>query len=308
MISNANGTIVLSSLGWVDGDALWVFDAASGRAETMPLKTGARYSSLHHAAGAERFAVGHHFAGARFELSVRTFADPSRVEARAVVSDRERTLTGDAAVWRDVPRLFVEYLAFSPWADFALISVSPLGEALSLQRFDWFDDSYDKAYQGITGVLRLPADDLALVSVQRSSRLVLHDLETGKARRFIDLAGRGGNPLLAFRHGGAELWATDYDTLVVLDAHDWQILRSARLQDAHAGTGQFIGHFAFATDGTCVVARPFSGDVVSVGGARLEIERSARLGQQPLEVAALPAGRVVARDWKTGALLRGVLA
>ena len=30
-------------------------------------------------------------------------------------------------------------------------------------------------------------------------------------------------------------------------------------------------------------------------------------GRRPLEVAALPRGEVVARDWKTGDLLRGKL-
>jgi hypothetical protein len=33
----------------------------------------------------------------------------------------------------------------------------------------------------------------------------------------------------------------------------------------------------------------------------------ARLGAQPLHVAALADGDVVARDWKTGAVLRGRL-
>jgi len=37
------------------------------------------------------------------------------------------------------------------------------------------------------------------------------------------------------------------------------------------------------------------------------MKSSAKVGQQPLEVVALPGGGIVARDWKTGDLLRGTL-
>jgi hypothetical protein len=162
----------------------------------------------------------------------------------------------------------------------------------------------------VTGVLHLPTSDeqnLALVSVQRSSRLVLHDLDTGKARRLIDLADRGGNPMMKLHSANNELWATDYDTLVVLDTRDWHVQRQRRLQDAAAGTQQFIGDFAFAPDGRCVIARPFSGDVVAVSDDSLKVVKKAKLGHEPLEVAPLTSGRIVARDWKTGALLCGNL-
>jgi hypothetical protein len=56
-----------------------------------------------------------------------------------------------------------------------------------------------------------------------------------------------------------------------------------------------------------VVARPFSADVVGVDVATLKITQSAKLGRQPLELVALPDGEVIARDWKTGDLLRGRL-
>ena len=56
-----------------------------------------------------------------------------------------------------------------------------------------------------------------------------------------------------------------------------------------------------------MVARPFSGDVVGIDAATLKIRRSAKLGREPLELAALPGGEVVARDWKTGDVLHGKL-
>jgi hypothetical protein len=145
--------------------------------------------------------------------------------------------------------------------------------------------------------------------VQRSSELVLHNLATGRKNRSIDLGGRRGNPIVQLGSGGNEIWASDYDTLVVLERKEWRIVRSARLQRSAAGTRQFIGDYSFAPgEQTCVVARPFSGDVVSVDAATLKIRRSAKLGRQPLEVMALPGGEAVARDWKTGDLLRGRLA
>ena len=307
MISNPEGTTALSSLGWVDHDGLWRFNVASGETDTIPLRTGGRYSSLHYL-GSDRFAVAHHFDGRRFEVSVRSFSSPGDVLAHAVLEDGENSVAGEPAAWSGVPLLYVEYLHFAPWNDFALLRISPTTGKADVQRLQWYDDSYDKGYQGVIDVLALPDDTCALVSVQRSSRLILHDLETGTQRRSIDLGGRGGNPRLALRELGKEVWASDYDALVVLGTADWQVLRSARLQSAFTGTQQFIGDFCFAPDqALCAVARPFNGDVVAVDLASLRIKSSAKLGRQPLEAVALSGGKIVARDWKTGDLLLGSL-
>jgi len=307
LISNPEGTTALSSLGWVDHDGLWRFNVASGETDTIPLRTGGRYSSLHYL-GSDRFAVAHHFDGRRFEVSVRSFSSPGDVLAHAVLEDGENSVAGEPAAWSGVPLLYVEYLHFAPWSDFVLLKISPSTGKVDVQRLQWYDDSYDKGYQGVIDVLALPDDTCALVSVQRSSRLILHDLETGTQRRSIDLGGRGGNPRLALRELGKEVWASDYDALVVLGTADWQVLRSARLQSAFTGTQQFIGDFCFAPDqALCAVARPFNGDVVAVDLASLRIKSSAKLGRQPLEAVALPGGKIVARDWKTGDLLLGSL-
>jgi hypothetical protein len=308
MITNPAGTIVVSSVGWVEKDALWVLDPSSGWPETIPLDTGAMWASLH-SSGTDRFAVAHHFDGQHLEISVRSFAAPRAVLAWAVVADGGSRLHGDAAAWSDVPRLYVEHLAFAPWEDSVLVSVTPAAGRVDVQRLEWYDRSFDKDYQGVLGVVVLPDAETALISVQRSSRLVVHDLHTGQRRRFVDLGDHVCNPLLELRNGGAELWTIDYDTLLVLRTADWKVLRKARLQRAPAGTQAFLGHLAFAPDqDLCVVARPFSGDVVAVEPARLRIERVASLGHEPLEVTALHGGAIVARDWRTGALLTGTLA
>jgi hypothetical protein len=307
MIANPERTTIVSSAGWVDHDALWCFDVDSGKTETIALGTGARYVSLH-SNGSERFVVAHHFDGRRVELSVRTFSNPGVVLGRAVLADGESTFAGDPSAWRDVPLLYVEYLEFALWKDFVLLKVSPTTGKMEVQRLEWYDDSYDKGYQGVIGVLELPGDGGALVSVQRSSRLILHDLETGRQRRSIHLGDRCGNPRLELRDSGKEVWASDYDTLVVIRTEDWQIQRLSRLQPADAGTQQFIGDFSFVPgQGLCAVARPFSGDIVGIDVRTLKIKRSVSFGRQPLEVVALPSGEVIARDWKTGDLLRGKL-
>lgn len=307
MISNPTRTVVLSSLGWVDRDAIWLFDVGASRHERVPLGSGARHVSLH-SKGGSRFSVGHHFGGKRFEVTVRDFSAPTEVIARAWVEEGRRGLFGDASAWIDVPRLYVEYLAFAPWNDCVLITVSPAANEVEVQWLEWYDGRYDKGYQGLVGILELPGEPLALISVQRSSLLILYDLEAGRARRSIALCDRGGNPKLALRRSGEEIWATDYDTLVVLNRDDWRIARSVRLQDADAGMQQFIGDFSFAPDAElCAVARPFSGDIVGLDMVTFKIECAAKLRRQPLDVAALAGGEVIARDWKTGAFSRGRL-
>jgi hypothetical protein len=307
MISNPERTVLVSSVGWVDHDFLWRYDVRTSTVERISLGTGARYLSLD-SSGAGRFSVVHHFDGARLELTVHSFSNPKDVLARASVNSREKKLDGDAADWGDIPLLYVDYLDFAPWKDFILLKISPSIGRIDVQRLEWYDETFDKGYQGVIDVLELPGEDCALVSVQRSSQLVLHDLETGMKKGAIDLGGRGGNPKLQLRKGGAEIWASDYDTLVVIQREGWRIIRRARLQGAGPGAQQFIGDFSFAPDeDSCVVARPFSGDVVGIDSVTLKIKRAAKLGRQPLEVIALPRGEVVARDWKTGDVLRGKL-
>src|SRR5438093_2564210 len=153
MISNPERTTLLSSLGWVDHDALWRFDVTAGRTDSIPLGSGARYVSLH-SWGADRFSVGDHFDGARFEVTVHSFSDPREVLARAVVKEGDKKLVGDPSAWRDVPHLYVEYLAFAPWKDFVLLKVCPSTDLLELHRLVWFVYSYDKVYNNGIGVIQ----------------------------------------------------------------------------------------------------------------------------------------------------------
>ena len=307
MLASADRTILLSSLGWVDHDSLWHFDVPAGRVDRVPLESGARYVSLH-AAAPDRFVVAHHFDGRRFELSVRTFADPTDVLARATIDADERTVTGDASAWAGAPDVYVEYLSVSPWRDHVLVALDPSARTIDVQALAWYDTRYDKDYQGVVDAIRLAGERVALVSIQRSSELVVHDLASGAGVGRIALAGRAGNPALRYRPGTREIWASDYDTIAVIDGARRRVVRKKRLQSAAAGTQQFIGTYSFAPDGTrCVVARPFSADVVELACDSLRIERTAAVGRQPFDAMTVGDDRVVARDWKTGDALVGTL-
>jgi len=216
---------------------------------------------------------------------------------------------GDATTWSNVPRCHVPYLRFSPWKDFAMVVIDPAEPGLVVQRLGWYDDdAYDKGYQGVTSALEIRGEDAALVSIQRSSTVVVHDLRTGERRGTIDLEGRRGNPELHDSPSTGELWTSDYDTLVVLDRATHRHLRKRRVQDSDAGTMKFIGGFTLGRDAaTCLVARPFSNDVLELDGPTLKTLRTTAVSGQPLEVAYVDADHVVARDWKTGRLLEGTL-
>jgi hypothetical protein len=303
VIVSPDRRIVISSFGWVEHDALWRFDAASGAVATIRLGSGARWVSVHHS-GTPYFSVAHHFDGPRFELTVREFDRPGDVVASARVDEGPAVIEGASDAWQSVPELYTTYLRCEPWNDYVLVRIATEPPALTLHGFPWFDSTFDKGYQGVIEVLKIPGRETAIVSVTRCSDLFLHDLGSGRSDGRIRLAGALGNPHIEFAPRERDLWATDYDTLVVVDGVRWRAIRSARLQAASPGTQLFIGGFSFAPDeDVCFVARPFNRDVAAVDVRTLKPRRSVPVSGQPFDVAALGGGRFVARDWKTGALL-----
>jgi hypothetical protein len=294
MIASPDRRVVLSSLAWVDGDAIWCFDAASNTARTIPQNTGARSTSLH-SSGNERFVAVHHFNGEKFMASVSLFSAPE-LTVSSVGYENGRSVTGgNADAWNGMPALFVEYLG-APWNDYVLITID--AGRPQIQRLEWYDAAYDKGRQQPVDVVAGPDPRYAFISVQHSSELVVHDLETGHAKAKIGLGAALGSSKLTRR--SSEVWASDYDTMVVLDAQSLRGLRKQRLQRG----GQFIGDYSFCSDGACCIARPYSGDVIAVND-RLKVQRIAKVGRQPYEAIELPGGNVIARDGKTGEPLTG---
>jgi len=296
---------VVSSLGWVDGGTIWVLDVATGR--TRSLRVGdAKYLSLH-AGRSGHFAAVHHYDADRLVITAHSFSQPDEVLSRCIVSQDDRGIEGSPSPWQHLPRHYVAYLVQPAWSEFALVTVDTSG-AVTLQTFEWYDDSYDKGYQGIVGVTEIPDSKLVLVSVQRSSKPILYDPDARRKVGELVLSESHGNPSLYFRRAQSELWAEDYDTLLRVEPGSWRILQSRKLQEAAAGPAQFIGQFTFNSDESiCAVARPFSGDVIGLNPKNLRTKYRAKLGRQPLEVALLRDRRVFARDWKSGDLLQGSL-
>ncbi|MCI0483250.1 MAG: hypothetical protein L0Y78_01575 [candidate division NC10 bacterium] len=306
MIRDRQGLAFLSAMGWVDRGSLWCFDPTREIETRIPL-SDANYLSLH-AGSNDYFSVVHHFDGNRVEVTAHRFAAPPDVLSRASVGNGSSRLTGDLSVWEFLPRYYVAYYTCPAWSDFALLCIDQHRGTVEVQTFDWYNEDYDKGCQGIVSVTEVPGQDLLIVSIQRDSHPVLYDPIVRRKVGQIGLAGRGGNPRLYFRRTAGELWADDYDTIVRIDPASWRVLASRRLQSAAEGCAQFIGKFAFdSAESVCTVARPFSGDVIGLDPRTLRIWYRCKTGGQPLEVGILGDMRVFARDWKSGALLKGRL-
>ena len=304
MLTDAAGTVAVSNLGWVDHGSLWTFHASDRRSTVLPIGD-ASHLTLH--PGMEgHFSVVQH-ANTRVTIAVHHFADVGRALAAATIGPEGTSFSGDEFAWRYVPSNYTAFLQRPVTSDFVLIRLNAPRQQAHVHPFEWFNDTdYDKGYQGIVGVTEVPGEELLLVSVQRDSRLVLYDPHERVKRGSIKLAGRGGNPDLFFRRRAAELWAVDYDTVLKIEPESWRAITSRRLQDSDlSGSAQFVGSLWFNAEETiCVVARPFSGDVVALDPADLTIKAVVPIGGQPLEAVILASGHVIARDWQTGKLLQ----
>ena len=306
MITNTTATQVVSTIGWVDRGALWV--CAVG--DLSPRKISLSDTKwLHIKKGRDDFfAVVHHWGGEKLEISAHSHSEPARVVSRISL---HRTTSGPPAitwegerfVWEQLPHAFSAYTRFSQFVSFGEFQLVVVNDSqdIELQRLEWFDDSYDKGYQGIVDVTEVPDSSLVIVSIQRDSAPVLHDPIKKQAVRKLHLANRGGNPEFYLRSAAKEFWVADYDYMVKLNAETFEVLGAERIQTAASGTRQFIGNFCFNLDESlCLVARPFGGDVAFLDTASMRRTHRIELRRQPLDVGLLADGTVVARDWKTG--------
>jgi hypothetical protein len=60
MFADDKGTVLVSSMGWVDRSDLWVLEVMSGTPRRVPIGTKAKYL-MPHAGATGYFSVGHHF-------------------------------------------------------------------------------------------------------------------------------------------------------------------------------------------------------------------------------------------------------
>ncbi len=309
MFAGTSESHLVSHMGWVDHGAVWWCETSTARPTHVRLGEATRLTL--YPGSNDLFGVVHYFEGKRFEISAHAMSSPAGARSGIRVDGARASFNGDLAVWADLPHA---YLASKGATDEPLLLlIDPARHAVEWQGLDWYDSSYDRMYQAVTSVTEVPGTPLLVFTVQRSSTLILYDPSTRTCVKKVALAGGGGNPAVRFRRTVAEVWASDYDTLLRLDTATWSIRNSVRLQGptidgSDIVTRAFIGDFSFnREESLCAVARPFKGDVVAVDTEGFEVTHRASLGRQPLDVVLLSDRRVFARDWKTGDLLRGTL-
>lgn len=308
MILNQVETQIITSLGWVDHGAFLVWDIESDETRRIAVSDADHVALL--PGRDDYFAVVHNRDRGGYAVSVRHIAAPDDVLANAVVEGGVGRLEGDSDAWRTVPHSYSGYdPGGSDGAPYTLLLIDASASTCEVQRMEWFnDESYDLMYQGMGSPVEVPGELVVLIPIQRSSQPVIYDVSSRAVVGRLKLADRFGNPSLRFRTP-TELWADDYDTILRLDRDGWAKRDERLLQPTnHEDVRQFIGSWAFdASRSLCVVGRPFSGDVVGIDTQTFATTKRAVLGGQPLEVAVLSDGRVLARDWKSGRALRGEL-
>lgn len=171
----------------------------------------------------------------------------------------------------------------------------------------WFsEEGYDTTWQEPLRAYEVPGSQTLVITVQRASHLVLYDPRERRVVGGIELdRSRSGNSSIYFRRHADEMWVDNYDTLLRLRPGSWEVLDSLRLQEEQDGMGKYIGSFWFPSqENVCVVARPFSGDVVLVDPGLFRVLETVPLGGKPLDAVLLRDGTVIARDWENNQLLR----
>ncbi|HLJ65498.1 MAG TPA: hypothetical protein VKT70_15400, partial [Stellaceae bacterium] len=190
MIFNPAAGIVIDSLGWVDKGALWAFDIAS-QTENL-IASDLAGASIRTGEGGF-FRVWHPKC-ADSMVSIRHVGAPGIERAAVRFRGAKPEFSGDVELWR-----FVEtaVLMFAPPHHEKLIKIDPIGRRVVELDPSWYlRGGYDLVYQGLIDCLTLPDENRVIVSVQRSSKLVVIDIEENRPVGSIELADRGGNPNL----------------------------------------------------------------------------------------------------------------
>jgi hypothetical protein len=285
---------LIDNLGWIDRGALWTYDVVKRIERLVPVE-GASFLSLR--AGRQGFFRVVHGESHDSAISIRYGLDPGYEVASVRIRNGLPVFEGDSSLWE-----FVDDLArVSDGSKPELVRIDAVKSQVKKLDLSWYSAAdYDLGYQALVDAWLIPGSDLVIVSVQRSSRLVVLDAVENRRVAEVPLKNRGGNPMIQMR-SAVDFVASDYDTLCRVDLTTMSVASSKRLQvTSTPNTSLFIGGFVVQDDGTCVVARPYSGDVLLVDSERFELISSAPVGGQPLSVHRLPGKRLIRRDWKSG--------
>ena len=215
MILDGQERFIVSSVGWVQRGGLVRRDLHTGELANYP-SDGSDYLRLY-AIDADRFmTAGHAPERDILTLSVRRFDAPGSILWSLAVTPKSQTLSGDPAAARGIRRHHLATFKNGGRWDFHLVTINPDSTEATLGELPWYNgQAYDIGYQGLVDVVPLTGSPLVLVSVQRSSTVVVHDPAEAREVASFNLAGCGGNPILTVV--GNELWTIDYDTFVRVD-------------------------------------------------------------------------------------------
>jgi hypothetical protein len=90
----------------------------------------------------------------------------------------------------------------------------------------------------------------------------------------------------------------------LVDLQAMRTVATTRLQYDIKGVRSFVGDVRIDGDGL-VIAGPFSRDVLLLDRNDFTIIARAHFGYEPLQAVQLAGAEMLARDWKSGAVLRG---
>lgn len=301
MILNSAETKLISSQGWADKGSFCVVDTKDDSISKFNLEN-AEYTCVQKIEN-NCFLCSHHFRGEKLVLTTHSFEKPESIIGRIEIKNREADFNGDGHIWQNAPRFIVEWLKDDFSDDYYLLEIKPFENKVDFHLIEWFHaDEYDRGYQGLYEVIEVPNTNFLLFPIQRSSRPVLYDFAEKKVVKKIKLAGRAGTPSFKFRKQKTELWTVDYDTLVKLEVGTWNILRSKKFQWPLFGyTMTWVGDFFFTPDEKfCVLARPYSKDVLLLDCENFKKVGEVKTKLQPLKAIALSNFKCIYRDWQTG--------
>lgn len=292
MIYDPLTRVLIDNQGWIDRGSLWLFDVSS-KGERLLTVDGAAYLTIR--AGLDGlFRVTHHNSPDQ-SISIRHVSEPQSVLASVSLASARNRFCGDTNLWGKVECALI----FNTGSKQKLVRIEHASRSVVDLDLSWYNEgTYDLGYQGLVDCVTPPGAHFTVVSVQRSSTLVLIDRASNAKCGLIELAGRSGNPDLRMTTN-SDLLASDYDTMCRVDLKKAKVVVENRLQGAAKGTMQPIGDYAWAAKETIAVARPMSGDVIFVDAENFSLVSKVRAPDQPLRVAAVEGG-IVTRDWQSG--------
>ncbi len=282
---------LIDNIGWVDRGSLWVYKIAKREVSNIPVGD-ADFLTL------KQGTAGHFTVTCGTTVSLRHVSQPEKDLALVRIRNDDAEFGGDTSLWTYVETsIRVE----DKTGQTRFVRIDAAKEAIQEIDISWYNaDNYDLSWQGLVDCMTLPNRQQVVISVQRSSTLIVIDLERNLQVASVPLAEGGGNPKLSLRNED-DFLANDYDTMCRVRIDDMKLAAKSRLQAAGGNGGrQFIGDYKLNADGTLLVARPFSGDVLLLDPRDFARLDSARVSGQPLVPHLISDHEVLARDWKTG--------